>query len=259
MVLGHLEDDTEKEIKKMEIIAKFLTSKGVKVQSFYDKKAIWADIAKASENANFFIYRGHGVQLGEGGTWGGLSLVQSVSAADIAKIKLAANSLVLFQSVCGGAGSSASDNSDIGLKEANKRVNEYSNTFIKAGAAAYFAVNTQDGVLNTLKALFEGKTLQEAYAKACEYWYKIEFTRAVKKETPNIEISIASSEGGGTATRTTYINGVKTVEEIPSIKSYDVAYVAPLNFRLDNMLTPINSSTQPNSNKEPTKKPIPKK
>lgn len=234
LVVGHQEDGTKEAIEQMNKIAAFLRARSVSVSTFYDGKAHWAEIAKAANGANFFLYSGHGGQFSKDKAWGGLSLVDIVYAEDIAQLRLAPNALVLFQSVCGGAGSSADDDGDIGIKEAEKRVREYSSAFFKAGAGAYFAVNTTGGALVTLQQLFAGKTLQQAYDKNCEHFYKVEFTRPFKN---NQDISLASSNWGGTVTRTTYTNGKKTVEQIPASKSYSVAYIAPAGFTLQNMRT----------------------
>ncbi len=232
LVVGHQEDGTSAAISEMDKIANFLRARSVKVETFYDAKADWANISKAANGANFFLYSGHGGHFGEGGTWGGLSVTDIVHGQDIEKLRFAPHALVLFQSVCGGAGSSADDEGDIGIKEAEKRVREYSSSFFKAGAGAYFAVNTTGGGLEVLQTMFTGKTLQDGYAKTCQHFYKVEFTRPFKN---NLEISLASSDWGGTVTRTTYTNGKKTVEEIPSSKNYSVAFIAPANFSLQNM------------------------
>jgi hypothetical protein len=52
---------------------------------------------------------------------------------------------------------------------------------------------------------------------------------------PDKVFSIASSPGGGTAIRTTYTNGVKSVEEIINPKSYSVAFVGEPDFSLEKM------------------------
>lgn len=49
--------------------------------------------------------------------------------------------MVIFKSVCGGAGFSADDRIDIGTDEAKKRVCSYASPFFKIGSAAYYANN----------------------------------------------------------------------------------------------------------------------
>ena len=49
-------------------------------------------------------------------------------------------------------------------------------------------------------------------------------------------IGVASSNWGGTVTKTSYINGVKSVREVPSIKDYDIAYVASPLYSLSNLI-----------------------
>ena len=88
----------------MKRIEKFLNNKGVQVITFYGKAAKWSDIVKKGQGANMLIYSGHGTTSGKNDSFGGLCLDKIVSVSTIQKeIKLAKNSMVLFQSVCGGA------------------------------------------------------------------------------------------------------------------------------------------------------------
>jgi hypothetical protein len=48
-------------------------------------------------------------------------------------------------------------------------------------------------------------------------------------------LGIASSEGGGTVTRTSYVNGVKKVETFISPKDYPVAAAGNPNFTINQM------------------------
>ena len=164
LIVGHQEDGTKEAIEKMEKIALFLKKKKVNVVSFYDQKAYWAKIKEAAKGAHFFIYSGHGSTMGENGCAGGLCVNSMVNSRTITEeLKLATNAIIIFKSVCNRAGSSAGDNGDIGIKEAEKRVSDYSNPFFKTGAAAYFANNLGSGVENFLKAFFEGKDIHSCY------------------------------------------------------------------------------------------------
>ena len=145
------------------------------------------------------------------------------------------NALVLFKSVCRGAGSSAGDNDDIGIKVAKERVTSYAYPFFEIGAAGYYANNFGNGVYNFLKDFLAGKTLKEAYVNSASTWTTIEFEEPFPNDSTK-SFSIASTPGGGTSTRTTYTNGVKKVEKIPTPKEYEIAYVGSTTFSIQDML-----------------------
>ena len=71
--------------------------------------------------------------------------------------------LLLFQSVCRGAGSSAGDSDDIGIKKAEARVSDYAEPFLKIGAQVYYANNWQNGCLSFLENMFDGKPADESF------------------------------------------------------------------------------------------------
>ena len=221
IIVGDLQDGTVSAIKEMEEIHSFFKSKNVIVKTFYHPKTSWKDIISASKDASFFVYRGHGMSWPDG-KYGGLDLDEAISSEDIMNgLKLKANAIVIFKSVCGGAGSSASDDGDIGIKKALERVSDYSRPFLNIGASAYYADNFGNGCLSFLNDFFEGKTMKEYFDNSIfdsEQVYRYD-----KRKT----IGIISNDWGGTVIRTSYINGVKTtVEEIPATKDYDIAYVA---------------------------------
>lgn len=237
LIVGPQEDGTSEAIKKMDRIANFLKSKAVTVHTFYDSKSVWSNIVTASNGAHFFIYSGHGSTLGGGGKVGGLCLASSnmiSSEKMVAELKLAKNAMVLFSSVCGGAGSSADDTKDIGIEEASTRVTDYARPFFKTGAGAYYANNMSDGCLKFLRDFFDGKTIKECFTNSASTWSSIEKTAQSSIGT-GLEISVASNNWGGTSTVTTYVNGVKSEKQVPSIKEYDIAYVAPPTFTIKTM------------------------
>jgi hypothetical protein len=144
------------------------------------------------------------------------------------------NALVLFQSVCYGAGSSAGDDTDIGIVEAEKRVLNYAKTFVNNGVGCYFAINSNSGVHDFLEDFFEGKTLKQCFSKSTEHFFKVE-KLAKLPAYDNMMLGIASMNAGGTTTRTTYTNGVKKVEQLPSVKSYLVAFVSSEDYDIDKL------------------------
>ena len=163
IIVGDLQDGTVSAIKEMEEIHSFFKSKNVIVKTFYHPKTSWKDIVSASKDASFFMYRGHGMSWPDG-KYGGLDLDEAISSEDIMNdLKLKANAIVIFKSVCGGAGSSASDDVDIGIKKALERVSDYSRPFLNIGASAYYADNFGNGCLSFLNDFFEGKTMKEYF------------------------------------------------------------------------------------------------
>lgn len=235
LIVGHQEDGTAIAISEMNKIAQLFESNNIKVYKFYDKKAKWEDIVKVSNECSFLVYSGHGTRLGENKNVGGLCVEPTVSSSEIiAGMKLKKNALVVFKSVCNGAGSSASDDKDIGIAEAKKRVMHYANPFFKIGAAAYYANNYGNGAYNFISAFLKGESIQQGYTNSTKIWTTVEFEAKFPKDTSK-NYSIASSKGGGTATKITYTNGVKKVEKVVNPKSYDIAYVGRPLFTIREM------------------------
>lgn len=238
LIVGPIQDGTADAIKETQKIADILRNAGVCVIELYEPDANWNEIIEASWGANIFFYRGHGTNFGKNGTTGGLVLSNDefISSEQIEKyLNLAENSLIIFQSVCRGAGSSAGDNFDIGIKEATQRVGDYSNPFIKSGSQGYIAFNTNHTIW-VLRLFFNKKNLQEIYDETLSYNAKTEFSGNYSGYD-NFKIFVSSKPPtSGKATRISYINGIRKVEEIPSIKTYDQAYVGNPEFSIDVML-----------------------
>ena len=229
IIVGPQEDETSTSIKDMYKVVEFLKSKGVVVHCYYDRNTDWNQIVKASQDASILIYDGHGSDDC------GFNLKESVSAVEIKKsLHLKKNALVLFQSVCNGAGSSAGDLKDIGLAEAERRVTKYAKTFIESGAGCYFAINSVDGVYDFLNDFFDGSTVNKCFENSAEDFYDIEKVQN-SSLGQNLHIGIASSYWEGTNTLITYTNGVKKVEKVPSVKSYNIAYISKKDFSLKNL------------------------
>jgi hypothetical protein len=255
LIVGPQEDGTASAIESMNTMAALFKSHGVKVLCFYNKNADWNKIKEASKEANFFVYSGHGSTMGEGGKTGGLCLTSMISSKEIInELKLKNNAVVIFKSVCGGAGSSADDNGDIGINEALQRVTDYAQPFFRIGASCYFANNVEDGCLLFLNKFFSGNGVGDCFKESTKTATLTTITNGVKtveqivpegtkievskefRYDKNKQISIASSDWGGTVTRTSYTNGVKKVEQIPSSKDYDIAYVANPDFTINDLM-----------------------
>jgi hypothetical protein len=236
LIVGHQEDGTSSAINEMNSIAGVFEQYGIQVYKFYDSKANWSEIKSTSQNCNFLVYSGHGSTMGENGEAGGLCINPRVSTAQLlSELKLKPNSLIIFKSVCQGAGSSAGDDGDIGLSEALKRVTSYSNPFFKIGASAYYANNFGGGVSGFLKNFLAKQDFQTCFSISAQKWTEIECDKPFSKDSSK-NIGIASSEGGGTSTVTTYRNGVKTVEQREAPKQYDIAYVGAPSYNINLML-----------------------
>jgi hypothetical protein len=235
LIVGDQQDGTINAIEDMEEIHSFFKSKNVNVSTFYHPKTSWEDIVKASKDASFFVYSGHGMSWPDG-KYGGLALNEAISSEEIINdLRLKANAIIIFKSVCGGAGSSASDDGDIGIKKAIERVSDYSKPFLSIGASAYYANNFGEGCLSFLNDFFEGKTMKECFDNSIGWSAKLEIDQKYKYDRIK-SIGLASCDWGGTVTKTSYINGVKSVREVPATKDYDIAYVANPTYSISTTL-----------------------
>lgn len=242
LIVGHQEDGTQKAMEEMDKVANLFEQHSIAVFRFYDKAANWKDIVHAARDCQFLIYSGHGSVMGTNGNAGGLCINTMVSSAQLMnELKLQDNALVLFQSVCYGAGSSAGDLKDIGIVEAKKRVTHYASPFFKVGAAAYVANNYSEGILNFLEDFLDGMALKTAYENQAEAWSEILFNHPFPGHSDKM-YSIAGDEGGGKAIITSYTNGKKTQKEIISPRSYDVAYVGPPEFTIHTIRTTMSQN-----------------
>ena len=234
LIVGKQEDGTKKAIDRMDILAQLFEKNGVQVFKFYDDKAVWEDIIKVSKDCSFLVYAGHGSIMGKDGNAGGIYITRMISTKELlSTLKLKENALVLFKSVCRGAGSSAGDNGDIGIEEAKKRVTHYAYPFFEIGAAAYYASNYVTGIDDFLEDFFAGKTLKQAFINSAN-WVDIEFETSFSGYSEKM-FSIASSKGEGTITKTRYLNGEKIISHVKAYKKYNIAFVGPADFTINKM------------------------
>lgn len=220
--------DTTPDYQSMNSIVSLLQRNGYTVYKFYDPNNKWAEIKNAAHEASIIVYSGHGTTMGIDGSYGGLVIDDFISGQRIAKeLQLNRKALVIYSSVCGGAGSSASDVSDIGLNEAKKRVLGSSLPFFMAGAGGYFATNQVSGAEKFLVNWLNQTSLSDGFINAASTWYHIETNDIYRDHrlNPSFKMGIASSPGGGMSTVTSTVNGVKTVRQVVSSKSYTVAYL----------------------------------
>jgi hypothetical protein len=237
LVVGNTEESTKSAMSQMDTLANIFIKNGVKVTKFYDKNTNWEAIKAASKTASFFVYAGHGSTLGLNGASGGFCLKEFIYTKQILEeFQLKKNALVLFKSVCRGAGSSADDLKDIGIKEAVKRVTDYSQPFFSVGASCYYADNFGGGVDLFLSEFFKGKNISDCYNTTTGYGevsnaYNKPFTYDINKQ-----ISVSEHMSYGIRTVTSYVNGRKTVRKIPPFKEYDIAMVGNPNYSIKDLV-----------------------
>jgi hypothetical protein len=226
LIVGPQEEGTISSIREMRKIDTLLRSKGVQVKTFYNEKALKASVLKSMQGAHIVVYDGHGTTLGDSSKPGGLVLYDEyVSSAEIRTgVKLGPQAVVVFQSVCMAAGSSADDEADIGLKEAEKRVTAYAEPFIYAGAANYFAVNFIGDGYDFLEQYVAGESPKSIFNEQASSWSKLEMLTPWKR-MKGFEIGVAGNKSSGSFQRTTWVNGVKKVESRPCFKEYNLAWV----------------------------------
>ena len=220
--------DSTPDYQSMNSIVSLLERNGYFVHKFYDPNNQWDGIKRVASDATVFVYSGHGTTMGIDGSYGGLVIDDFISAKRIAnELKFKHKALIIYSSVCGGAGSSASDENDIGLEEAKRRVLGSALPYLMAGAGGYFAINQISGAEKFLVNWMNQTNLSDGFVKASNSWYTIEMNGFYRDNriNSNIKMGVASSSGGGISTVTSTVNGVKTVRQRLSPKSYDVAYL----------------------------------
>ncbi len=235
LIVGPQQDGTKQAMEKMDKIALLFEEHGIKVHTFYDEGAKWNEIKKISPNCSFMVYAGHGTTSGFGGNYGGICIDSTISTERLLnEFRLKENALVMFKSVCGGAGSSASDDDDIGIEEAKNRVSNYAFPFFKIGASAYYANNFDQGSYNFLKDFLSGVSIQEAYKTSTDLWTTIEFQEPFSEDKTK-QFSIASTAAGGYSIRTTYWDDRKQIDTIPTTKGYKIAFVGNPEFDINQL------------------------
>ena len=186
------------------LMRQILSSEGYAVTVLEGGRATWPAVKSNAQGAHVFVYSGHGSNQGYEGT-GGLCLSGSarhdiVSSFTVEKeVKLAPGALVIFKSVCGGAGSSASDRGTISTAEAVKRVSAYSHAFFNMGAEAYFADNTggrdECGAVTFLRLMTQGQTLKQAYDARSATWFDQRYFEVLDYD-PSKKVAVAQSNWG---------------------------------------------------------------
>lgn len=234
IIVGPVDKEWDKNsIENQKKTAKYLRDMGVQVIEFYPPNDKWESIVKASEGAHIFIYSGHGSNQGINYEIGGICLTKNIYHAQeiLDNLKLHKNALILFNSVCGAAGSSATDNNDIGKKEAVQRVSEYAYPFYKLNAGAYYANNYTGCLIPFLEAFFQRKNIKSIYKAQASLYEKIE-GYSVYQYDSQFEVSVAAKPSTNKLV-TQFVgigNGKWKEQKVMDNKSYDVAYVGKPGF-----------------------------
>jgi hypothetical protein len=207
---------------RTEEISAYLESQNIKVHRFYEGNNNWEEIKKAAENCTFLIYSGHGTHLGLDGGFGGMVVDDFISAEQIMnELRFKKDAIVVYQSACGGAGSSAGDQGDIGLKTAESRIVGTATPFLLSGAKAYYANNYYGGALNFVKGMLEGKSVHESFINTAQTWTRIEKNQAYsdKRLSAINHIGITSENDYNKSSS--------------KRKSYSIAYVGIPTFKIN--------------------------
>ncbi len=183
-------------------LATIFHANGIFVYKFYYPNARWSDIKAKANNCSFFIYTGHGFSNGGfDGEFGGL-----------------------YINACGSHGTSAGDPADIGIAEANKRINDTALPFFMVGAGGYFA--TSSLISGFLENFLAGKSLNTCFRIHAEPWEEILINKQIVSKN---------------ALNSKYI-GISSYayDDKPNVRRYSTAYVGPLHYTLQS----INQSSK---------------
>ena len=228
-VVGKLESDDI--LNRTLELAEYLKSTGVNV-TVYPPPTSWATIVEGSKNAHVFLYAGHG-------NGDGLYLAEGQISSKMIKqdLKLQNNAIVLFNHVCFGAGSSASDKSKLSDQDATRRVEEYSKTFIEMGVGGYYANNTCGSMFSFFERFLSQNPLKEIVMNSRQTNYNVVVTENPYKYNSTYEILVTCNENReGYSTITTYKNGVKSVTKRRTFPSYGLAYVGNPQLTIKDLL-----------------------
>lgn len=227
-------NDAKQYIEEQRQVASYLKNLGIAVVELYTPNCKWEDVKKASNGAHILIYAGHGGTIGkEKEKQGVLYLNEGIIEGEqlVNGLKLNKNALVLFNHACSSAGSKASDDYDIGIEEATRRVEDYAKPFIKLNAGGYYANNYINCLIPMLTKFFSGVTIKDIYNNDASTWTKIE-NRKIYSFNKKYEVAVAS-QISGYVTQTTTSNGVRKTKQVNLGKSYDIAYVGIPEFTVN--------------------------
>jgi len=161
--------ETQQELSAARSEAQQLRRMGLDVALFEPGTHHWSDVLAQAPGAKALVYRGHGVYVGDlhhPETVGGFNLApgEFVAKQQIANDLrvMSPGWVAILSGACFSAGHSGPEwDTDIGLEEAKRRVAIFSEDFLAAGAACYFAGQPVPRTIDML--LNDGLTCGDAY------------------------------------------------------------------------------------------------
>ena len=87
--------------------------------------------------------------------------------------------------------------------------------------------------MDFLQDFFLNKSVRQIFNNSITTFYDKEIEEVLVMDK---YIGIASSNWGGTVTQTSWANGKKTIKEVHSVKSYDIAYVSNPNYSINSLI-----------------------
>lgn len=246
IVVGSDEIDNNRDfIEEQTNLAYFLKEMGLHVVELYYPNAKWETVKEASKDAHIFIYSGHGNTLGED-KMGTLCLNEGIIDGSelITGLKLRPNALVMLNHACFSAGSSASDNADIGLVEAVTRVENYAKPFMKLYSGCYYANNFSGSMKPFLIDFFNGASIDSIYTKNASKYSKIIYRKSHRCDE-RYQVGVSSNEARpntyGTKISMDH-TGKINVRKYKTYKNYHVAFVGKPKYSINDLLmnTPNN-------------------
>jgi hypothetical protein len=231
--LGSVEAGFIKEAKE---ITAFLSSQGMKVSLLYPRST-WQEVIQAGAGSHVFIYMGHGSNQGKHNV-GGICVRDGIFGYNfiVNELKLSKDALVIFNHVCNGAGSSASDKvPDIGFEEAVKRVISYSETFLEIGAGMYYATNYSNSLVSFFKKFISGMGARQIYDTEIKYHDEIRY-RSPLEGRDGVEVTVSSDM---VEINKIYEEKLKKVSQ-QNYKlnvQYSMAQVGPANYTIHDLIS----------------------
>jgi hypothetical protein len=167
---------------------------GASVAEIYSPHATWARVLSASRGANLLIYLGHGngspsPYAGGQTSHNGLGLNSSASGSNFnvryygetyvaRSIHLAPNAVVVLNHLCYASGNNEWGRGNPSRTTAVKRVDNYGEGFLRAGAAAVFAEGITDAGYILRNLFSTGRTMREIFwaSPHSTHRYAISFT-----------------------------------------------------------------------------------
>lgn len=143
-----------------------LRSYGMQVVELYTPNATWQQVKQEAANAQFILYRGHGIRWSADETnVGGFALDDGLISPETIRreMKLGRNAIFMFFA-CYSAGSEGDPSREpVSEATARGRVDSYARAVLDIGAAGYYANWRGTAFQDIIRSLLQGQTLLQAY------------------------------------------------------------------------------------------------